>query len=140
MLQLRDADLAESNIFAPETPGPQPECEEGSEPDSEEDTNSEIASLLRQNSESEASSEESSRLPPESGQDHRKYGWTQEHEKPISTLAVLVVAFWTLRIPVIYQDLLRYVDKRPVPVCQHTTRSLLAIERWSSISCRTLTF
>ncbi|TFK75826.1 hypothetical protein BDN72DRAFT_954379 [Pluteus cervinus] len=118
MLQERDQQTVDllktqnssSRPLSPHTPK---DSETGSGSD-EEDTDSEMASLLRRNSETESSSsEDESKVVSDFPQGRKKR--TQEYEKPISTLATLVVACWTLRIPIIYQDLLREVAAYHVP-------------------------
>lgn len=82
-----------------------------SDSDAQEDEDPYLRALLRENSEVESSSGEegSGELKPQvrtKKRDPRKY------EGPVSTIAVLVVSLWTLRIPVLYRDLVWYVNPR----------------------------
>ena len=74
------------------------------------DQDAEIDQLLRENSESsdESDDEESSRMPINVSAVRKTKGVPPE-EGPASTVAVLVVTCWLLRIPVMYQDFARYV-------------------------------
>lgn len=68
-----------------------------------------IAALMRENSESECSAyaEEDKKPRPMTPKAIKKITREHEFEMPISTIAVLTVAAWTLRVPLIYQDLLQ---------------------------------
>jgi RNA polymerase I-specific transcription initiation factor RRN7 len=79
---------------------------------SESDDDSEMEELLRQNSEISSSSDEDDlddlSLTPKKAQiNARKTAVLTE--SPASILAVIMVAFWQLRIPVVYRDLARFV-------------------------------
>jgi RNA polymerase I-specific transcription initiation factor RRN7 len=74
------------------------------------DPDPEIDQLLRENSESsdDSDDEERSRIPVHVNAGRKTKGVPPE-EGPASTVAVLVVTCWLLRIPVMYQDFARYV-------------------------------
>jgi RNA polymerase I-specific transcription initiation factor RRN7 len=73
---------------------------------------SEMEELLRENSEISSSSEEGEDdYDPRNGGRAGIDGWRSARsvESLASTLAVLVVAFWQLRIPIMYKDLIKCV-------------------------------
>ena len=74
------------------------------------DQDEEIDQLLRENSDSSDSSsdEESSNIPGNVSVERKRKGMSPE-EGAASTIAVLAVTCWLLRIPVMYQDFARYV-------------------------------
>ncbi|KAF7775991.1 hypothetical protein Agabi119p4_4384 [Agaricus bisporus var. burnettii] len=85
---------------------------------------SEMEELLRENSEISSSSEEEGEGEgnhgPRNPSRARIDGWrrtrtTRSIESLASTLAVLVVAFWQLRIPIMYQDLMRVIASYKLP-------------------------
>lgn len=74
------------------------------------DADSELEALLREDSEISSSSSEGEQHLPASKV--RKKGKRKGHstdESPVSTIGVLVVACWTLRIPIMLRDLTRCV-------------------------------
>ena len=76
--------------------------------DSEKDDDSDLEDLMRENSELSCSSEDPGqenqlRVTKETGKNRARYAY----EGPASTIAVLVVASWILRIPVLYRDFLK---------------------------------
>jgi RNA polymerase I-specific transcription initiation factor RRN7 len=80
-----------------------------------EEADSELDELLAENSASESSSsdgedevDETKVMPPGK---KSKGGGLSKFEQPANTLAVIVLAFWTLRIPILYADLTRCVAK-----------------------------
>lgn len=95
---------------------------------------SEMEELLRENSEISSSSEEEEEGEgnhgPRNPSRARIDGWrrtrtTRSIESLASTLAVLVVAFWQLRIPIMYQDLMRFVETiRRIPRLMNGVGSL----------------
>lgn len=116
----------EANVSTPDTgPGPFESSidnggdqeDAGEEKKSEIEDNSEMEELLRQNSETSSSSDEdnpddSTLIPKRIHMDER--GWTRTIVGPASTLAVITVAFWQLRIPVLYKDFARFVSNQQV--------------------------
>lgn len=78
------------------------------EPD--EDHDPELAQLLRENSEYSSSSDEEDQddaeRVPEVTKKRKRHG-RHRFEGPASAIAVLMVACWTLRIPVLYRDFYR---------------------------------
>lgn len=74
------------------------------------DQDPEIDQLLRENSESsdDSDGEERSRIPIPVNAGRKTKGIPPE-EGLASTVAVLVITCWLLRIPVMYQDFARYV-------------------------------
>jgi RNA polymerase I-specific transcription initiation factor RRN7 len=82
----------------------------------EDDVDPELAALLRMNSESESSSDSdatpdikthTARKEKEGG--HRRGRGVYAHDGPASMVAVLVVACWTMRLPMLYMDFIRWV-------------------------------
>jgi RNA polymerase I-specific transcription initiation factor RRN7 len=83
--------------------GEQEERKHGSNNEDEED--SELEALMRENSELSTSSDENEKWDKPLRKGKAKGRPTQEG--PVSTIAVLVLGCWTLRIPVMYQDFVR---------------------------------
>ena len=81
--------------------------------DSDDDHDSELDELMRENSVTPSSSEhdddESSKKRRKSVSVTGKRPMFNNYDSPESTIAVLVVACWTLRLPVMYADFVRYV-------------------------------
>jgi len=76
--------------------------------DKEEDP--EMAELLRQNSETSSQEEsESDEQPTARSSKTAKIKGHNVHEGPAMNLAVLMVALWTMKIPVLYRDFTRCV-------------------------------
>ncbi|KAL0070682.1 hypothetical protein AAF712_001903 [Marasmius tenuissimus] len=76
----------------------------------------ELAEILRQNSESESDSDEGDDEEvnkPETMSRRRKNH--SVYEGPANNLAVLMIACWTLRIPLLYRDLSRYIERYELP-------------------------
>jgi RNA polymerase I-specific transcription initiation factor RRN7 len=64
---------------------------------------------MRENSDiSDSSNEEDDNLVPAGDEKPGKSKGRFAYESPVSTIAVLVVGCWTLRIPVMYRDFSRY--------------------------------
>jgi RNA polymerase I-specific transcription initiation factor RRN7 len=82
------------------------------QPTHRESADPELAALLREASESSSSSSEEQRdsLPDHDGSSKTTKMRRQKnrYELPISTLAVVVLACWTMRLPIIYMDIIRY--------------------------------
>jgi len=116
----------EANVSTPDTgPGPFESLidnggdqeDAGEEEKFEIEDNSEMEDLLRQNSEISSSSDEDN--PDDSTLTSKRIhmderGWTRTIVGPASTLAVITVALWQLRIPVLYKDLARFVPNQQV--------------------------
>ncbi|KAF9519116.1 hypothetical protein BS47DRAFT_1370896 [Hydnum rufescens UP504] len=88
-------------------------------PTHRESADAELAALLREASESSSSSseDEGASLP---GNEGSSKPTTKRHQKnryelPISTLAVIVLACWTMRLPIIYMDIIRLVEAYTLP-------------------------
>ena len=81
----------------------------------------EMDQLLRENSEA-SSSEEEDQLDPSQPVQHEPRGKSDSkgkspnrgYDSPASNIAVLMVACWTMRIPIMYMDFIKYV----VPICE----------------------
>ena len=85
------------------------EDEEPRENDEELENELELEALLRENSDiSDSSDEEDDNLVSAGNEKPRKSKGRFVYESPVSTVAVLVVGCWTLRIPVMYRDFSRY--------------------------------
>ncbi|KAH9943461.1 uncharacterized protein BXZ73DRAFT_40601 [Epithele typhae] len=85
----------------------------------ESDRDDDLEALMRENSESSSTDEEESAEERAQRKDsesmRRKARQFVQSDAPVSTLSILVVACWTLRIPVMYNDLLRLVEGYEVP-------------------------
>ncbi|KIM46103.1 hypothetical protein M413DRAFT_16851 [Hebeloma cylindrosporum] len=83
--------------------------------DEEEEEDSELEALMRENSDLSSSSDEDEMqgipLPKKTG---KRKGRSVE-ESPVSTIAVLVLGCWTLRIPVMYRDFARIIESYELP-------------------------
>ncbi|KAF9485275.1 hypothetical protein BDN70DRAFT_847983 [Pholiota conissans] len=106
----------------------EPEGERGQEGDAGEDEveeDPELEALMRENSELSSSSSEGEKISPIGNA--RKKGKKKGHpaiESPVSTIAVLVVACWTLRIPVMLRDFTRLVENYELPYLDPAVRVL----------------
>ncbi|GAW07161.1 rexo1 protein [Lentinula edodes] len=87
----------------------------------EDSEDSEMAELMRENSESEDDddselndADSKGQRRGEAGEKRRKRGHSA-HEGPVNNLAVLVVACWTLRIPMMYSDIIRHITLYDLP-------------------------
>ncbi|KIK68049.1 hypothetical protein GYMLUDRAFT_36871 [Collybiopsis luxurians FD-317 M1] len=102
---------------------PSPNSSSDSEDDSEtqqneEDVDFELAELMRENSESEDDDGElgdDDNLRKGKPQEQRRRHGHNAYEGPANNLAVLMVALWTLRIPVMYRDLIRHIELYQLP-------------------------
>jgi RNA polymerase I-specific transcription initiation factor RRN7 len=120
----------ESDVEAPNPTASTPEKEAGSSPEvlktsssdeesDEAENDPELDELLAENSASESSEGEdevdTKSMPPAAKSKHT--GGRHQYERPANTLAVIVLACWTLRVPILYRDLTRQVAlaSRPCP-------------------------
>ncbi|KAJ3555541.1 hypothetical protein NP233_g12182 [Leucocoprinus birnbaumii] len=93
----------------------------GEEEKSESEDDSEMEELLRQNSEISSSSDEDdpedpARTPKRANLNaHGRTKTTRISEGPTSTLAVMMIALWQLRIPVMYTDFARIIESYELP-------------------------
>ncbi|KAF8165266.1 hypothetical protein B0H34DRAFT_648113 [Crassisporium funariophilum] len=79
-----------------------------------DDADPELEALMQENSEIATSSEEDGEdVPPISSKKSGKAN--KGYDSPVSTIAVLVVACWTLRIPVMYRDFSRIIETYELP-------------------------
>ena len=83
--------------------------------DDDGDEDPEMAELMRQAEESPSSSENEDeqedgahKKVPAHRKKKSRFG--RKYDMPVNNLAVLVVACWTLRLPVTYMDFIRHVD------------------------------
>jgi RNA polymerase I-specific transcription initiation factor RRN7 len=92
---------------------PQESLDSGKEPqENDEDLENELEleALMQENSDIlDSSDEEDDDLVPAGVDKPSKSKGRFAYESPASTIAVLVVGCWTLRIPVMYRDFSRYV-------------------------------
>jgi len=97
-----------------------------------EEEDSELEALMRENSELSSSSDETERQDKPLRKGKRKGRPVQEGA--VSTIAVLVLGCWTLRIPVMYRDFARIIERYELPyldglgtlaesVVQHLTKN-----------------
>ena len=80
--------------------------------DRKSEGDAELEALLHENSELEESSEEDDEKEVEKYKESSKRGrghGQDVYEKPASTIAVLLVACWTMRVPVLCRDFIRHV-------------------------------
>jgi RNA polymerase I-specific transcription initiation factor RRN7 len=98
--------------------------------DDEEEEDSELEALMRENSDLSSSSDEDETqgksLPNKKG---KRKGRSVE-ESPVSTIAVLVLGCWTLRIPVMYRDFARHVLFGGLRICKAHDRLDRMIESY----------
>ena len=89
-----------------------------SDSDDSADGSDELDRLMRENSESPSSDDEErdddavkdrTAVPVKK----RRRAFGIEYDVPASTVAVLVLACWTLRLPVVYMDFVRFVSVMP---------------------------
>ncbi|KAJ7228580.1 hypothetical protein GGX14DRAFT_509131 [Mycena pura] len=98
-----------------------PDIEVLKAPSSDEQTDdaendAELDELLAENSASESSDSEDE-IDPTSlpSRSRGKRNGLHKYEQSVSTLAVIVLAFWTLRVPILYRDLLRLIESYELP-------------------------
>lgn len=90
------------------------DLESPSSSSSDEDEDPDMERLLRENSEASSSSEdeeEAQLRQPKAveGAKRSKSGLNRGYDSPAGNIAVLMLACWTLRIPVMYMDCITYV-------------------------------
>ncbi|KAF7332083.1 hypothetical protein MKEN_00088800 [Mycena kentingensis (nom. inval.)] len=90
------------------------------ESDNEEANNAQIDQLLAENSETESEDEPREGARPVESRAKTRH---QKHELAVNTLAILIIACWTLRIPILYCDLLYLVESYELP-CLDSLRIL----------------
>lgn len=95
--------------------------------DTEDDP--EMAALMRDASESSSSEEDDSATRPLQTESstkhkgkHRNYG---KYDAPANTIAVLVLACWTMRLPMIYQDFIKIIETYELPYLDPVRRGIL---------------
>ncbi|KAJ7180182.1 hypothetical protein C8R43DRAFT_1084171 [Mycena crocata] len=91
--------------------------------DDEPEDDPELDELLAENSASESSSSdgesevETKSMPPVA---KSKRPGLNKYEQPVNTLAVIVLACWTLRVPILYRDLTRLIELYELPYLEGT--------------------
>ncbi|EGO01877.1 hypothetical protein SERLA73DRAFT_177450 [Serpula lacrymans var. lacrymans S7.3] len=77
----------------------------------------ELTELLRENSETSSSDEEADEAPQSKPGNRPKHqrGLVGKYDGPLSTVAVLVLACWTMRLPVMYMDFIKIIDSYKLP-------------------------
>ncbi|KDR83659.1 hypothetical protein GALMADRAFT_56567 [Galerina marginata CBS 339.88] len=96
--------------------------EEHNSQDSDSDSDSELEALMRENSDiSSSSDDDEDGVKPGAGGTKRKAKGRLLYESPMSTIAVLVVGCWTMRIPVLYRDFTRVIESYEVPYLEAVT-------------------
>lgn len=90
---------------------------------SSDDDDAEMAVLMRQAEEMPSSSDDegeqgggAQKKVPAHRKKKSRFG--RKYDMPVNNLAVIVVAFWTLRLPVTYMDFVRHVDCCATLACQ----------------------
>lgn len=97
------------------------------EDDEEGGDDPELAALLQMNSDISSSSDseiEEPRRQEADGKAKRQKG-RYSYEMPASTIAVLIVACWTMRIPIISRDFTRLIETYGLPYLDPVSRKLL---------------
>lgn len=94
------------------------ESSESSSSDDGDNEDPEMAELLRENSAPDSSSDEgladmTSKAPAPVTQKTRTRGSLERYDSPASNIAVLIVACWTMRIPVVCADFRKYAILPP---------------------------
>ncbi|KAG5639283.1 hypothetical protein H0H81_004944 [Sphagnurus paluster] len=99
--------------------------EETSESDEEDAEDEEMAALLRANSDlDESSGEEGEKKERPTGKGKGTKG-RRVYESPASTISVLLVACWMMRIPVLCRDFTRLIEWYELPYLDPIARQLL---------------
>ncbi|KAA1466439.1 hypothetical protein DENSPDRAFT_768843 [Dentipellis sp. KUC8613] len=87
--------------------------------DGEPEADPEMEELLRELSESSSEGDEDAAepgpRPAGTPRERKARGAEGRHDGPASNLAVLVLALWTMRIPVMYLDLIRLIEAYDLP-------------------------
>lgn len=83
--------------------------------DSEKDEDSDLEDLMRENSEVSSSEDSGQENQLRVTKETEKHRARRAYEGPTSTIAVLVVASWILRIPVLYRDFLKVIESYELP-------------------------
>lgn len=81
---------------------------------SSEEEDPELAELLRENSELSSSDEEKDHTSPKQGV-QSNYRFVSAYDRPVNCIAVLVVACWTMRLPVMYKDFIDVIESYELP-------------------------
>ncbi|KAG2141777.1 uncharacterized protein EDB93DRAFT_1089085 [Suillus bovinus] len=81
---------------------------------SSEEEDPELAELLRENSELSSSDEEKQHASQKQGV-QSSYRFVGPYDRPINSIAVLVVACWTMRLPVMYKDFIDIIESYELP-------------------------
>jgi len=89
-----------------ESTGSTSDSSDSSENEDEEDPG--MADLMHEASESESSDVEAGIDKRKGVSSDKRSKRSQRHDHPAGNLAVILCACWTLRVPLIYQDLIRY--------------------------------
>ncbi|KAF5344129.1 hypothetical protein D9758_008864 [Tetrapyrgos nigripes] len=79
------------------------------------DQDLELAELLRQNSETSSQEESGDERPTANESTTTRTRGRSENEGPATNLAVLMVALWTMRVPVLYRDFTRHIESYELP-------------------------
>lgn len=111
-----DADPTASTLKREKSATPPPEDPFHSSDDSDADdmdNDPELDELLAENSASDSSSSDGEdevdtrAMPPQTAKS--KHTGRHKYDRPLNTLAVIVLACWNLRVPILYRDLTRQV-------------------------------
>ncbi|KAJ3529209.1 hypothetical protein NM688_g7884 [Phlebia brevispora] len=89
-----------------------------SEGEGETEDDPELEKLLRENSETPSSSEDEEQPRPQLPPDTKKRKAREVHrgyDAPAGNISVLMVACWTLRLPVMYMDFVRLIESYDLP-------------------------
>ncbi|KAM5540486.1 hypothetical protein V8D89_005944 [Ganoderma adspersum] len=99
--------------------GPIADSSSSSSESEDSDHDSELDRLMRENSLTPSSSDQEDEEGPKQRRARvaipRKRPTFSKHDTPANTISVLVVACWTLRLPVMYIDFLRLIESYDLP-------------------------
>ncbi|TFK55944.1 hypothetical protein OE88DRAFT_1621636 [Heliocybe sulcata] len=96
---------------------------------SDAESDPEMAALMREASETSSSEDEDAReKPPQPDSAAKRTGKHRTYSKydaPVNTIAVLVLACWTLRLPVVYNDFVKVIEAYELPYLDPVRRGII---------------
>ncbi|KAI6047398.1 hypothetical protein EDC04DRAFT_2864473 [Pisolithus marmoratus] len=107
-------DLSDAKVF-----GDDQQNSDARHSSDEDSTDSELEALLQENSESSTASEDEDQHARKKY--HVKLGtrFVGHSDRPENTIAVLVLACWTIRLPLVYMDIINAIEGYSVPYLDH---------------------
>ncbi|KAI6163014.1 hypothetical protein EDD17DRAFT_1813860, partial [Pisolithus thermaeus] len=85
----------------------------------ENSTDSELEALLQENSASSSTSEDEAQQARKTHHAKLSTRFVGRSDRPENTIAILVLACWTVRAPVIYMDIINAIEGHSVPYLDH---------------------